>query len=277
MIQQQTNIINKVSMSEGEKVSDIQSLTLRAQDLARSVDVWNTAMIWVLVLAAIAAIAVVLVTRIVLTRSRQLADVQEQLIRVKDKQLALDLRDKDLKISEVSEKAATAEAKAEGFRLDIAKANERAAEANRVAEQERLARLKLEARLADRTLTPTQQTAIRSQLAIVSGIAMDVVIWGDTPEIQIISRLILDSIPRPGWSVQTAQAVGGGAVRGILVGTREGSDANVVRASTLLISALRSAGLVCGPWPFEQLRFPSAMLNTTVTKHAPIRMFIGAK
>lgn len=276
-MQQQTNTINKASMSEGEKVSDVQSLTLRAQDLTRSVDAWNTAMIWVLVLAAIAAIAVVVVTRIVLTRAKQLADVQEELIRAKDKQLALDLKDKDLKISEAGEKAATAETKAEGLRLDIAKANERAAEANRIAEQERLARLKLEARLADRTLTPAQRNAIRSQLATASGIVIDVVVWGDTPEIQIISGLILGSIPRPGWKVQTAQAGGGGAVRGILIGTRAGSDASIIRASALLVSALRSAGLACSPWPYEQLRFPNAMFNTTVTKDAPIRMFIGAK
>jgi hypothetical protein len=159
MMQQQTNTINKASWSEGEKVPDIQSLTLRAQDLTRSVDAWNTAMIWVLVLAAMAAIAVVVVTRIVLTRAKQLADVQEELIRAKDKQLALDLKDKDLKISEAGEKAATAETKAEGFRLDIAKANERAAEANRIAEQERLARLKLEASLADNS-----SPAIRNQV-----------------------------------------------------------------------------------------------------------------
>src|SRR6266481_3939208 len=50
--------------------------------------------------------------------------------------------------AEAKEAAGDADAKAEGFRLDIAKANERAAEANKVAEQEHLARVRIEEKLA---------------------------------------------------------------------------------------------------------------------------------
>lgn len=167
--------------------------------------------------------------------------------------------------------AAEANAKAEGFRLDIARANE-------TAERERLARLQLEARLADRTLTPVQQTAITAQLSTVPGIVVDVITFGDTPEIQTISGLVLDSIRRAGWTINPAQAGGGGAaVRGILVGTRTGSDANTVRAANLLVSALQSVGLAAGPWAFDQLQPPGILFNSAFRGTAPIRMFIGSK
>lgn len=173
--------------------------------------------------------------------------------------------------------AAEANAKAEGFRLDIAKATERAADANRIAEEERLARLQLQSRLADRTLTPGQQNEIRSQLDTVPGVAVDVVIWGDTPEIQIISGLLLDSLPKS-WTVHQGQAGGGGAaVRGILVGTRAGSDANSAHASALLVSALQAAGLAGGPWAFDQMPLPVMMFRSNVDGKAPVRIFIGAK
>jgi len=102
---------------------EIQSLSGRIQELDRAVNFWNTAMIWSLVFTALAAIAVVVTTRIGLQRAKQLADVQAELTRAKESQLALDLKDKDIK---------------------IAGAEERAAEANRKAEEERLRRVELQ-------------------------------------------------------------------------------------------------------------------------------------
>jgi hypothetical protein len=113
--------------TEGNRVPDIQTLATRAQDLSRSVDSWNSAMIWALVFAAIAAVAVVVTTYTALTRAKQLANVEGQMVEAKDKQREIELRDRDVKIAEAGTKASDAETKAEGFRLDIAKANERAA------------------------------------------------------------------------------------------------------------------------------------------------------
>ncbi len=75
-------------------MSDIQSLALQAQDLGQSADWWNSAMIWALVFAAIAAIAVVVTTHNALKRAKQLGDAQEKLM--------------DLKIAEANERAANA-------------------------------------------------------------------------------------------------------------------------------------------------------------------------
>src|ERR1700681_4804173 len=107
-------------------------------------------MVLALVLTAISAVAVVGTTMMALKRAKQVGDAQSELIQAKDKQLAFDLGDRDVKIaqaqkeaSEANERAnkaqeslalaeehsAEANAKAEGFRLDIAKANESAEQA----------------------------------------------------------------------------------------------------------------------------------------------------
>ena len=83
-------------------MSEIQSLTLRVRDLNDSVDSWNQLMIWGLALAAIAAVFVVIATRIVVTRAGQLSTTQELLSAAKDRQLALDLKDKDDKIAQAN-------------------------------------------------------------------------------------------------------------------------------------------------------------------------------
>src|ERR1035437_2503467 len=79
-------------------------------------------------------------------------------------------------------KVTTAEAR-------IAEANRAAAEANRIAGTERLARLQLEVRLAPRTLTDEQQSRLIEMLSPFQKIAVDVVLFGDTYEIQSIGNL----------------------------------------------------------------------------------------
>lgn len=168
--------------------------------------------------------------------------------------------------------SAEANAKAEGFRLDIAKANE-------TAERERLARLQLEARLADRTLTPIQQSILVAALSSSPRIVIDVATFGDTAEISGISRLIIESLVRAGWTVHPVTAMAGQAtVRGILIGTRTGSDPAISQASALLIKSLRAQNLSADPWVFEQMTWPGAFMGGGGVKYdAPIRMFIGSK
>jgi len=79
--------IDKASSAGKDKVSDIQSLTLRVRDLSQSVDLWNDAIIWTLVFAALAAIAVGLVTGIAFSKAKRLNEAQTELGQIKDKQL----------------------------------------------------------------------------------------------------------------------------------------------------------------------------------------------
>jgi hypothetical protein len=173
---------------------------------------------------------------------------------------------------------------ADSFEADISVAKKQAAEAeSHLAEAVSMARaeeaelLKLEARLADRTITPEQEARLISRLSPIHGITVDVVTWGDTSEIHGISIRLLNLLSRAGWSVIPAQPIGESAsVKGILIGLRPGSDANTDRAATALLSAVREAGLVADPWPFEQLRLPLQRSGFSVGM-APIRMFIGSK
>jgi hypothetical protein len=109
MPQQQENMIVKATISEGENMSEIQSLALRVRDLTQSVDRWNTVMLWTLICVAIAAIAVVLATRIVLTQGKKLADAQSELLDAKDRDARADSLDKELKILEAKKEATKAQ------------------------------------------------------------------------------------------------------------------------------------------------------------------------
>ena len=78
-------------------MSEIGTLAERVRVIGQSVDWWNNKMVWSLILAAIAAFFVVLTTVMALKRSGQKDDAQSELLQAKDRQLAIDLKDKDLK------------------------------------------------------------------------------------------------------------------------------------------------------------------------------------
>jgi hypothetical protein len=58
-----------------------------------------------LIVAAVAAVAIVITTRMQLFRAKQLDEVQTQLLKTKEAQLTSDLKDKDVKIAEANERA----------------------------------------------------------------------------------------------------------------------------------------------------------------------------
>lgn len=251
-------------------MSDIQSLTLRVQDLSQSTDWWNTAVICALVFVALAAIAVVITTLIALRRAKQLADTQAELTQAKDKQLVLALKDKDVKIAEAAEKAATAEKTAEGFRLDIAKANERAAEANRIAEGERLARAKIEERLADRTLTDQQIAVIAAALKPFSGQEYGITAYRDLKESVSIANRIHTALLQAGWiylKPERFEALLGG-VAGVFVYVHPDADEKTKKAADALLSTLLKEGIAA------QLRQENPVNNP---KHNKIDLNIGSK
>jgi hypothetical protein len=277
-------IIPTASRPEVESVSEIQALTTRANELNGSVGWWNSAMIRALVFAAVAAIAVVLTTRVALARAKQLGDVQEALIRAKDAQLAFDLRAKDEKISGldldsakakqdlagIQKAAADAKSAQQRVETDLEKQREKTANAEK-------ALLELQARLADRVLTKAQQDSVTNQLKQWAGIDVDVMVWGDSAEIEIVSQQIIQALMAAGWHLHAGHAVGGGAVRGILIGVKLDASNNLQAASNALLSGLRSAGLASGFWKFDEMKQPGLMANTSYTGTAPIRLFIGSK
>ncbi len=131
---------------------DFQALTLRIERLSQGMNRWNTAMIWALVFTALAAIAVVVTTSMALVRAKQLARAQTELSQAKDNQVALDLKEKDVKIAELIGEA----------------------------EKEKLARVRLEDQVSPRRLTGEQKTELTKLLEK----------YPDTVGIVIVSTLL---------------------------------------------------------------------------------------
>lgn len=219
MMQQQSNITEDTIYSEEGKMPDIQALALRAQGLTQTVDFWNTAMIWAMVFTALAAIAVVVTTHMALHRAKQLAEVQDELIHAKDKQLAFDLKDKDLKIAE---------------------ANERAAEAMLA-----LAKLK-----QPRVLTGEQQERIFSKIKSFPGRSFAAYAFADQESINL-ANTIGHILFRAQWVAQRPDSdiaigmLGATVLTGVQIEVAP-SHANLLKqASEALASALSAEGLPC--------------------------------
>jgi hypothetical protein len=135
----QTQMMNSATKSEGGKVSDIQVLTDRVRDLTQAIDRWNTAVIWGLVATALAAVFIVIATRIVVAKSKKLTEAQTELAVAKDRQLALDLKGKDKEIGELKLKSESLSAEAEKAKEGIATAQAEAAIAKANAAKSELA------------------------------------------------------------------------------------------------------------------------------------------
>jgi hypothetical protein len=207
-------------------MSEIESLASRVQDLTHSVDRWNTAMIWALIFTAIAAIGVVLATRLVVTQGKKLADAQTNLINAKDAQLARDLKSKDLEISTLNERTAKAE-------------------------------LALAQYKAPRDLTPEQQEKLLAVLRPFAGQSFACASFPD-PESLALLRLLDTLAKSSGWKRVPSQIERPGGVLMEVAGETaatifdSGVDAYIapddqesVPAQMAFCSALRDDGIQC--------------------------------
>jgi len=172
---------------------------------------------------------------------------------------------------------AAANAEAERARAD-------AARANLLAEQETVARLRLETRLADRVLTPEQQTRLIDQLSPFRGQTVDVVILNNSPETMSFGNAIISCIERAGLPMNIAKASAAGTVaRGVLIGVRDGSPANIEQLAVILTGVLQeSVGAGVSRWTYDELgpHGPAQLTSTPSAEprgKSPIRLVIGAK
>ena len=132
------------ALAEPGNVSEIQSLTDRVQRLSTSVDRANTALIWALVIGAIAAILVGLATYIVIVRGKRLADAQTLLSAAKDRQLVSDLGAKDVEIGKAKIESAKAGKDAGDAALKAAQIARENIQLQATVEEEKSTRVKLE-------------------------------------------------------------------------------------------------------------------------------------
>jgi hypothetical protein len=252
--------------SKGENVDDIDSLTRLVNDLSGKVDWWNSAIIVAMIGAAFAATALVATQFIAFRRAGQLAAAQGSLGLAKDRKLSIELKDKDRQIAELgtkageaNERATTAEqhsaeanAKAEGFRLDIAKSNEAAAQAQAqvagaMAEAAR-ANLELAKLKTPRNLTPEQREQIRVAISQFSGTPYD--IWVSTDSDSAVLMEQIDAALRTaGWEFHASGTIQFGGKAGIISGNGvsvhfpvELSD-KLAKPALALAAALKAAGI----------------------------------
>jgi transposase len=99
-------------------------------------------------------------------RTGQQAEAQELLNAAKDRQLQADLKEKDRQIAETQRGATEASAKAEGFRLEIAKANDSAAKSQERAVELESRLLKLRKETEPRRLSGSQKERLARFLAV---------------------------------------------------------------------------------------------------------------
>lgn len=170
------------------------------------------------------------------------------------------------------------EGKTEGFRLDIAKANQAAEEAKEKAEAERLARVKIEEKLAPRSITSGQIVGLSNKLKPYAGISIDILQFGDTPEITNFRSLLEKPLRTAGLRVLTSTALG--SFIGLSVGVVEEANDSEKNAATAILAAFNTEGIVAlnggmskrEHWP----GFVMAPTGETVNK-APIRIYVGSK
>ena len=155
-LRQAVIMTNEILSKADGNGSEISSLTSRVNRLSDAVDFWNAWMIGGLVLAALAAVLIVLATRLVVIRAKQLSVIQTELDAAKARKLQADLKDKDDQIAlvqkdaaDAQEKASDAKAAQQRVEIDLEKQKERAA----TAEQNLL---ELQQKLRERTITGDQ-------------------------------------------------------------------------------------------------------------------------
>jgi hypothetical protein len=239
--------------------TELVQLTSQSDRLQASVDNWNTAMVWALVFAALAAVAVVITTRMAIQRSKQLADVQDSVIRIKDTQLSSDLKEKDLAIATAHQAAA--------------EATERAAEANKEAEKERLSRLQLQAQFTDRHLTKNQIVALETVAERHPGTIMKVYRVTVSSEAAAYSNEIETVLKSKGWKVDVAGAFGGdmgaGGIQIAYVQGQSSSIASDLRDTLLRMGQEASVSASPNTPPFQMEPTAISMMVTRRTIMLP--------
>jgi hypothetical protein len=117
-------------------VSPIQLLTDKATDLSSSIDRWNRAYLVLVFVTVVLAAFTFIAQFVAMAKGRKLAEIQGELLRLKDAELATDLSGKDIQIASLRQRAAVAETGISAAQADASSAQQKATEAK--AEQQQV-------------------------------------------------------------------------------------------------------------------------------------------
>jgi hypothetical protein len=174
--------------SRGENVDEIQSLSAQIDLLSRKVDWWNTAIVVMVAVAALAATGLLITQFIAFKRAGQLAAAQAGLSKAKEGKLSGELKEKDRQIaaldvkaneagigiataqtdaSNAAKKAADAITAQQNVEIDLAKQKERTALAERDL-------ITLQEKVKPRHLSDAQKTILSDKLRGVTPVAITI-------------------------------------------------------------------------------------------------------
>jgi hypothetical protein len=268
---------------EPSQNSTIHDLTEKRNRLQDELDWWNTAYIVSLALTVAVVVAAGISQFKSITRAKALVAAQSELESEKDRQSSKELASVHGEAGKANERAgklevqaAEASARAEGFRLDIAKAEESAKQAEARAAEANLALARFR---APRSLSPEQNSALLAALRPFSGTRYNLFAVGGDSEIIGIANQILNCLSgnnAAGWVVTVGSGQDSAIMSsGILVELAADADTRTRGAALTFIATIRSFGFdVTGPLPESK---GAVMGNTSRDPNAKIRIVISKK
>ena len=244
----------------GGNVSETQALAAEIARRTGQVDFWNTAIIVVMVVAFVAAGALVVAQAVAFQRAKQLADAQDQLLKLKDAELKRDLGDKDVKIQEAGERASNADEAA-------ARATERAASLEKEAAASKLETEKLKQVVAWRTISPESAATLGKLLAAKPG-AVNLRYTDGDPESLVLAIQFSRILEKAKWQIAPGAEKFANAIQiGIALPDSTGADALTLREA---FSAAR-IDFGTGPLPPKGMSFSVSSIPNAPT------LMIGSK
>jgi hypothetical protein len=171
---------------------EIQGLTERISDLNRSLSHWNNWYVGFVFGTVVLAVAVFVTQVVSMRKSKELAAAQAELIRLKDGQLQIDLRDKDLKIAQANATAG--------------EANERAGRSEKEAARLTRENLQLEAAIAPRRLAGPETTGLSAACRAFAGRSLEVASYILDTEGGVLARQIVGVLGTCGLKVEDRTA-----------------------------------------------------------------------
>jgi hypothetical protein len=118
-------------ISDGENASDIQALTSKVQALTDKYGFWNTWSVRLIAIGLVATAMYFFAQWMTNRRGNELNDAQAALIRAKDDQLSVDLKEKDVQIGRANNSANIAQERTAQLTKDAEVARAAQAEANK--------------------------------------------------------------------------------------------------------------------------------------------------
>lgn len=244
-------------------MSELESLASRVSDLNSKVDFWNSAVLWALLITALAAAAIVFSQRLAFIRAKQLADVQDKISRLKEADARVAQDRVETELAKQQERAAIADGKVAGLEENAADAKtEMAKQQIRAATAER-SLLELQERVKPRHLSADCRKQLIELLKPATKGAIEINHLVLDEESRSFAMQIYEALREAGWSsngVRSEMITGGTPPIGLLIVFH--SEKAIPSHAAVLIDAFSKIGL--SPTLGKDLNIPEGTVGILV-------------